>query len=189
MEEVAAEMVTGDPSTLEIPPVILESDPSLKLLLDAVAFALDRDDTATAVYSDFLARTIAAQLIRTYASGRVHNRQVPGSRGRVSQSVAEAVDYMRTHLDQPLGLEEIAAAVNRSPSHFARLFGADLGMPPHRYLINLRVERAQHLLERTSRSIAQIAFECGFSHQEHLTRSFKRYHGTTPAAYRKSKRN
>ncbi|MNU07967.1 HTH-type transcriptional activator RhaS [compost metagenome] len=62
-------------------------------------------------------------------------------------------------------------------------------MPPHRYLINLRVEKARRLLEKTSMSIAEIAYECGFAHQEHLTRLFRRQTGTTPAAYRRSKRN
>jgi AraC family transcriptional regulator len=53
----------------------------------------------------------------------------------------------------------------------------------------LWVEKAKMLLEKTSMPIVEIAYECGFSHQEHLTRLFKRYCATTPAAYRKSRRS
>jgi AraC-like DNA-binding protein len=52
-----------------------------------------------------------------------------------------------------------------------------------------RVENAQQRLRRTDDSIAQIAFDCGFGSQEHLTRIFKRVCGATPAAYRKASRD
>lgn len=58
-------------------------------------------------------------------------------------------------------------------------------MPPHRYLISLRVNRARNLLARTNRPIAEIALDCGFTHQEHLTRLFRKHFETTPAAFRR----
>lgn len=189
LEEVAAEMVEGDPSRIEIPPNILDTDPSLAALLEAVVAALASDDAGTAFYSDYLSRVIAAHLIRAYSRGNIKNNRIIGASGYVTQSVADAIEYMRANLDRPIGLDDIANAVHRSPSHFARIFRADLGMPPHRYLINLRVEKAQFLLEKTNASIAEIAYECGFSHQEHLTRLFRRLRATTPAAFRRSRRN
>ncbi|NMA97965.1 MAG: helix-turn-helix transcriptional regulator [Phyllobacteriaceae bacterium] len=69
------------------------------------------------------------------------------------------------------------------------MFRSEIGMPPHRYLIILRINKAQRLLAKSSMPIAEIAIECGFSHQEHLTRLFRRHLGTTPAAYRRSKQN
>jgi AraC family transcriptional regulator len=48
---------------------------------------------------------------------------------------------------------------------------------------------AQHLLSETGRPIAEIAFECGFANQEHLTRFFKRAVGATPAAYRRQRQS
>src|SRR3546814_10485930 len=44
-----------------------------------------------------------------------------------------------------ISLADIAKAINRSPSHFARQFRSELGMPPHHYLVNLRIEKAQIL--------------------------------------------
>ena len=107
----------------------------------------------------------------------------------LSPTLSEAVDFMTANIDSGINLADIARATNRSPSHIARIFRTELGMPPHRYLISLRIEKARRLLEKTSVSIAEIAYECGFAHQEHLTRLFHRHCGTTPAAYRRSKRN
>lgn len=189
MEEVAAEILDGDPAKLEIPPMIKENDLSLRFLLDAAAEALNAEDTITALYSDYLARTIAAQLIRGYSSEHAKSisRIIKSEFGNIV--VANAVEFMHENIDRSIDLVEISEAVGRSPSHVARMFLSDLGMPPHRYLIKLRVQKAKRLLAKSSMPIAEIAFECGFSHQEHLTRLFKRYYTTTPAAYRKSRRS
>lgn len=52
------------------------------------------------------------------------------------------------------------------------------------YVLNLRIERAKALLCQEGTSIADVALQCGFSHQEHLTRMFRRFTGTTPGRYR-----
>jgi AraC family transcriptional regulator len=59
-----------------------------------------------------------------------------------------------------------------------------MGVPPHQFILRTRVERAKRLLANTHIPIAHIAAECGFCHQEHLTRAFRRLTGTTPAAFR-----
>ena len=65
-------------------------------------------------------------------------------------------------------------------SRFARRFKARTGLPPHQYLLKLRVEQARLLLRTSSDAIADIAAGCGFSHQEHLTRVLRTQLGTTP---------
>ena len=188
IEEVALEMVDGDPARLEIPSGIVE-DRALHALIDASAFAVEDENLGSAMFADYLSRTIAAQLIRSYSKAKLKGGGRSSSSARLSPTLSEAVDYMTSNIDSAINLADIAQATNRSSSHIARMFRIELGMPPHRYLINLRVEKARRLLEKTSMSIAEIAYECGFAHQEHLTRLFRRHCGTTPAAYRRSKRN
>jgi AraC family transcriptional regulator len=53
----------------------------------------------------------------------------------------------------------------------------------------MRIKLAQHLLQTTNDSIAEIAFSCGFSHQEHLTRMFRRWCDATPGTFRRASRN
>jgi AraC family transcriptional regulator len=187
IEEVALEMVDGDPARLEIPSTIADCDKALHALIDASAYAVEDESMGSSMFADYLSRAIAAQLIRAYS--KVKLKGGGRSTSSLSPTLSDAVDYMTAHIDSAINLSHIAQATNRSPSHIARIFRTELGMPPHRYLINLRVDKARRLLEKTSMSIAEIAYECGFAHQEHLTRLFRRHCGTTPAAYRRSKRN
>lgn len=189
IEEVAAEITVGDPRAIEIPPSIIDCDPSLRSLLDVVETALEDDDPATSLCIDHLSRAIAARLIRAHSTSTARAYQPLNPVMRPSPIIARAIDYMRAHLDEPLHLECIAAAVARSPSHLARQFRSELGVPPHQYLVNLRLETAQHMLAQTKLPIASIAVSCGFSHQEHLTRFFKRRCATTPAAFRRARCN
>jgi AraC family transcriptional regulator len=67
-----------------------------------------------------------------------------------------------------------------------RRFKAATGLTPHRYLMRLRLEQAVRDLRTTLRPIADIAVACGFSHQEHLTRTMRVQLGTTPGEVRRS---
>ena len=189
IEEVGLEMVDGDPASIEIPSSIIECDKALHALIDTSAFAVESENLGSSMFADYLSRTIAAQLIRTYSKAKLKGGGRAATGTRMSPTLSDAVDYMTANIDIAINLADIATATNRSPSHLARMFRSELGMPPHRYLINLRVDKARRLLEKSSMSIAEIAYECGFAHQEHLTRLFKRHCGTTPAAFRRSKRN
>jgi AraC family transcriptional regulator len=188
IEEVAAELLIGDPAHVEIAPQFVEPDPALHGLLAAVRAALDEDTYGAPLYVDYLARALAARLIRRHSGVAPHSASAEPT-SAIGPVVVDAIEYMREHVAAPICLEDIAAAVNRSPSHVARLFRASLGVPPHRYLLELRIREAQRLLSTTSDPIAEIAFACGFSHQEHLTRLFRRRCKTTPAAFRKASRN
>ena len=96
---------------------------------------------------------------------------------------------VREHPEDPTSLEDIAQTVNRGASHLARQVRGSVGVPPHQYLLVLHIKRAQQLLLSTNDSIAEIAFACGFSHQEHLTRMFRRWCDTAPGSVRKAARN
>lgn len=189
IEEVAADLFEGDPARVEIPPQFLEPDAALQALLSAIRVALEEDTYGTSLYVDYLSRAIASQLIRQHSGQRI--RQMPGLGpiGHIGPVVAEVIEYMRANLASTISLEDIAAAVNRSPSHVARQFRSSLGIPPHQYLLVLRIKEAQQMLVATDDPIAQIALACGFSHQEHLTRLFRRWCSTTPATFRRASRN
>lgn len=92
--------------------------------------------------------------------------------------------FIREHLAQELSISQLAEQAGVSPAHFRRLFQSAMGMPPHRYVMNARLEHARDLLIQTDLPILHIALECGFSTQSHLTAAFKAAHATTPAQYR-----
>lgn len=92
--------------------------------------------------------------------------------------------FIREHLGQELSISTLAEQAGVSPAHFRRLFQRAMGMPPHRYVMNVRLERARELLTQSDLPILHVALECGFSSQSHLTAAFKAAHATTPAEYR-----
>ena len=92
--------------------------------------------------------------------------------------------YIEEHLAEDLSLADLAEVVHLSPYHFARLFKESMGIPPHRYVIQCRVERARLLLSTTNWSLSSIAYTVGFAHESHLALHFKRLTGLTPRSYR-----
>ncbi|BAU15386.1 transcriptional regulator [Leptolyngbya sp. NIES-3755] len=106
------------------------------------------------------------------------------SRGLTHTQLQQAIDYIHAHLNRELSLAELASIINISPTYFASLFKQAMGISPHQYVIQQRVERAKVMLSRTDLSIADIATQVGFSSQSHLTQQFKRVTGLTPKQVR-----
>lgn len=84
-------------------------------------------------------------------------------------------------------LAELATAARLSRFELVRRFGKQIGQPPHAFQVNLRVARARALLVRGEPSAA-VAAACGFHDQAHLTRTFRRAVGVTPAQYARAAR-
>jgi AraC-like DNA-binding protein len=80
-------------------------------------------------------------------------------------------------------LHELARHVGLSAWHLIRVFRKATGLTPHAWLIDRRVHHARELL-RAGGSPSQIAVQCGFADQAHLTRSFKARLGVTPGQYK-----
>ncbi len=106
------------------------------------------------------------------------------SRGLTHTQSQQAIDYIHTYLNRDLSLTELASVVNISPNHFASLFKQAMGISPHQYVIQQRVERAKLMLSKTDLAISDIAIQVGFSSQSHLTQQFKRVTGLTPKQVR-----
>ncbi len=80
-------------------------------------------------------------------------------------------------------LERLARDLGTHPSHLVRVFRREYGLPPHRYVVGRRLDRARRLL-LDGMPIAEVAVETGFHDQSHLTRHFRALLGTTPGAFR-----
>lgn len=97
------------------------------------------------------------------------------------------VEHLRANLDRPVSLDELASLVSCSTFHLIRIFREQLGVSPHAFLVQLRLERARRLMERGV-PIAEAALSAGLSDQSHLTRKFKARYGVTPGRYLKQRR-
>jgi transcriptional regulator GlxA family with amidase domain len=104
--------------------------------------------------------------------------------GNEIAAVKRAKEYLTENFNKNISLESLAQIAYLSPFHLLRAFRKAVGLPPHEYLINVRVEHARQLLAQ-GRAIADVAFETGFCDQCHLNRHFKRIVGVTPGHYLK----
>lgn len=133
---------------------------------------------------DTMSLDLTACIIDTYSTDG-HRSAVSDARGRLDdRRLRRVFDFMTAHLEEDVGLDEIASAACFSPFHFLRLFTNTMGVPPHHYLSRLRLERAKTLLSLGVLPIAEIAAACCFSSQSNFTRAFARSTGLTPRAYR-----
>lgn len=95
-----------------------------------------------------------------------------------------ARDYPHAHMEQDLGLDELAWASGVDRFRLSRAFKAAFGIAPHAYLVQLRLARARQLLA-SGQPPARVAMTLGFADQSHMGRWFRRAYGLTPAHYRR----
>jgi len=111
------------------------------------------------------------------------------SRGGLPPALTHRIcEYVESHLDQKIPLDALASMAGLSAHHFARAFRQSVGMPPHGYLLQRRLEHAEHLLRDTRLPLSEIALAAGFSDQSHLARHFRRLTGMPPSLARRLER-
>lgn len=139
------------------------------------------DGSVSQLYVQSMADALAVHLLKNYSiKPQVSKPHVGGLSPRNLKIVKE---YIGDNLEQSVGLDELAQCTGLSRYHFSRAFKTSVGLSPHQYIIKQRVELAKHLLKKGNMPISAIAITCGFTHQSHLTRHFKRSIGCTPKVF------
>ena len=119
-------------------------------------------------------------------------RQLPSTSNAVSAVASPhmkaAIELMEAHLEEPLSIATVASTLGISQRKLERLFASYLQMPPVRYYLHIRLERAHALLTQTNLSIAEIASACGFHSSEHFSRAYKKRFRTLPSLDRREGR-
>jgi AraC family transcriptional regulator len=128
-----------------------------------------------------LAVTELATRLRAHLAGG----PPPALRRPSRAALARVADHLQAHLDRPMTLGELAAVAGLSPFHLARAFRDATGLPPHRWLVEARLDRARALLLRTDLPLADVARRSGFTSQSHLGHHLRRRHGVTPGELRR----
>ncbi|QGH32983.1 helix-turn-helix domain-containing protein [Gracilibacillus salitolerans] len=95
------------------------------------------------------------------------------------------IQYMNVHVGEPIGIPEIAESVGVSVSLASQWFKEEMNDTIYGYFTRLRMERAQELLIKTDKKIADIAFEVGYQHENSFIRKFREYKEMTPGKYRR----
>jgi AraC-like DNA-binding protein len=100
------------------------------------------------------------------------------------------VEYIENHYDDvTFSRDDLAHVLNISPAYVSRIFLRELGISPWDYLTRVRMEHARTLLlAPESRSVTEIALRVGYTDPAYFSRTFRRYTGRSPQAFRHSSR-
>ena len=135
------------------------------------------DGETPQLYRDALSVALAAQLA-SMANGPSASQPTPAPR------IGRALDYIEAHLERDIGLDELAAIAALSRYHFARAFREAVGTPPHAWLIARRVEKAKGLLRSGHFSVAEVAWQVGYSNLAKFSAQFRKLTGMAPSSWR-----
>ena len=135
------------------------------------------------ISDEYLKALCIVMLVEMMRLPRTHRETGRGE--RLDESTLETIlTYIDANLDSELTVEILARICGVVTHQFARSFKTLVGDPPHKFILNRRVETARQLLESTSTPIADIAYATGFSSQSHLTTTLRRQLGITPGQLR-----
>jgi AraC family transcriptional regulator len=125
---------------------------------------------------------------KRFARSSIHKRKInqhANTKLAAWQQIVIAA-YVQKHIAESITVRALARFVYLSSERFSRAFKRSFGIPPHRYVIQQRVERGKTLLTRSALSIAEIGLALGFSRTSSFSAAFRKVTGISPIEYRLS---
>jgi AraC-like DNA-binding protein len=155
-------------------------------ILKALAEEVTAPGAGSQLYAETLVLALMLDLIRHQGAPR---RIAPIKGGLAPWQLRRVEDMINDRLAEDISLSQLASVTDLSKSHFARAFRRSTGLPPHKYQLNARVERAKHLLRRGDMTLTEIGFDCGFSAQSEFIRTFHRLVGVSPGVWQRQQKS
>ena len=179
-EQVAHEVTSC--AQIELIPQSQVFDPLIQSIINALKADLEAGCPAGRLYGESLSTALVMHLLKQFS---VSQRLPLDYRSGLSQrKLRQIIDYIQAYLAEDISLNDLADVAGMSPFYFSRLFKQSMLLTPHQYVIKQRVELAKQLLTQPVYSIAEIGLLCGFAHQSHFSRHFRRLVGVSPKVFR-----
>ena len=105
---------------------------------------------------------------------------------KLSNTVMQAVAYIKQNFKSDLCLRDVAAAVSVSPNYFGTIFKNEMGCTFNRYLMMTRLRYANNLLQDRNKTVEEIAYASGFASSSYFSESFRKEYGQSPTEMRKT---
>jgi AraC family transcriptional regulator len=145
---------------------------------------LSNPDQANPLFVDHVLAAVGVHVAQTYGGLRPRSRPARG--GLAPWQERRATEILRANLKGGVTLREVARECGLSVGYFSHAFHRTLGVAPHQWLIEQRVALSKEKLRDDGLSLSDVAAECGFSDQSHLTRAFRQTVGVSPGAWRQT---
>ncbi len=167
---------------IELTPQSKVFDPLIQSIINALKADLEAGCPAGRLYGESLSTALIVHLKKQFSV----TQQLPFDyRSGLSQrQLRQIIDYIQAYLAEDISLNDLADVAGMSPFYFSRLFKQSMLLTPHQYVIKQRIELAKKLLRQHIYSIAEIGLLCGFAHQSHFSRHFRRLVGVSPKVFR-----
>jgi AraC family transcriptional regulator len=160
-------------------------DPTAARVLELLSHEAALGDRSSRLFLEQAVDLLCMQLIRGHSSIGALPTSAP-RRGLANWQVKRVTTYMRDHLDQEIGLQELATLVGLSRFHFCTAFRMATGHTPHEWLTVQRIQRAKELLTDLKLPITDIALTVGYQTPSAFAATFRRIAGVTPTEFRRS---
>jgi AraC family transcriptional regulator len=177
---LTAEAVASAP----LAPRLLFEDATLSDTALKLKRLIETAGTDNSPYFEALGTVLAHELMRVRAGTPRVEAPARGGLAAWQQRVVTA--YIEDHLAESISLATLAQLAGLSPYYFCRAFKQSLGLPPHRYHNQRRMERAKLLLAKPASSVTDIGLTVGYSETSSFTAAFHKTTGLTPTAYRRT---
>lgn len=186
LAKTASQDLGVDPQRLQLRYAGGFRDPLIEAIGRTVAAELSNPSPVAGLLVETLSAALGVYVMRNYSNLLPASQAPPPARGTLDgRRLARVLAFIDAQLDRDLTLEELAREACLSPFHFARSFKAAMGVSPHRYLLQRRLDRAKALLRAGALSTTEVALTCGFSSPAHFASSFKSATGITPSLFRR----
>ncbi len=166
----------------EIAPRLAAADTALIATAHKFEAALSAPGPLSQLYGETLGCTLAIELLRWQRGNKDFVRPARG--GLSAHQLRRITAFIEAHLGDEIALVQLAHLVGLSPWHFCRSFKVSTGLPPHRFLVQARVERAKSLLADRTTSVTEVALKLGFGGSSQFSRVFRATVGVSPREYR-----
>ena len=160
-------------------------DSAIRRLMTLLSEEVRAGGPSGKLYSDSLAHALAIRYLLLGERPR-HQKTDSTVSALPPYALKRVLDRIEHSFQSEISLATLADEAGYSRGHFLKMFRASMGMTPHRYLLKRRIDHARTLLKRPGKSIIDVAADCGFSSQAHLSQVFREHVGVTPGDYRRN---
>lgn len=181
MREIAEDLEVPAVTHLGNDACLLVQDRILQRMAARIRPYFDDPKTLDPLYADHFMWAFGIYMMSRYGD-LAHRRIRTG--GLTTWQERLAKELIEVSLTNGITLEELAQSCGLRVSQFAHAFKRTVGVPPYRWLVRRRIEKAKRIMKFQQVPLAEVAATCGFADQSHLTRTFAAQMGVTPAVWR-----
>jgi AraC family transcriptional regulator len=179
--------VFGDGSRLDVVDRYAFRDSEREVICRDLYRKLSLNGAPERLYVESQLMKLALVLLLRHSTASQAARILP-SGGLTRNQARRVLEYIESNLGCELSLSELAGIAELSLHHFAHTFKRTIGVAPHRYVLERRVERVKAMLRTARASLVDISLAAGFDSQSHFTSTFRRMVGVTPTEFQGSSR-